>query len=673
MTMNLRWSSGLGVVWIVVVLLGILGPWLHSVLSEWPVVAVVVKEGEASSLDSLFLEYDQHSYNIVDIQAPAQTGRLLPLLAWIVTRMPILSPLLTRSLLNQNGIHHIRHVAATYHFLPPTHFPVHKASQREVQQAQGWHDKYGAAILHHGLAAGAVAATATSLNDNNNSTTTTSKSLFRSDTVSSPYRSIMDYHRLYRSGRASPTQVMNRWIEEGAYHQLEHLKIFACLRPELIRQQAKDSSERWKAGRPLSIWDGVPVAIKDMSPIQGLRICHGSSECQEAFEDDLPAARLRSAGAILVGTTVMTEGGVTPLGYAVFFDGPYNAFDTRYYAGGSSGGSAVAVASGLVPVSVGWDGGGSVRIPASMSGVLGLATTFGRIPYRYNVASTNVKAGPLTATMEDLALSYLLLSPPAEENDFHTQLFGSAYLPQPHLQDLFEERREDDKTLQGIRLGVFWEHFQHTDSEVYEKCLQVVNYLKEQHGAEIVNFTIPYLRDIHLSHGIKILSEFGIAWESAFYNESYKLEANTEITVMLGRTLRAGEVLAAEKLRTLAIRYLRQHIFGTLNITAIVSPMLGDKVPRMPSNIKGYGESNTPLVYKLMRFVPLANFVGLPSLSVPIGYEDASHLPIGFQIMGDAWSEPSLIRLGGIVDEFSNRRPPPPSNFFDVLEPWMTT
>ncbi|KAG7338018.1 amidase [Nitzschia inconspicua] len=319
-------------------------------------------------------------------------------------------------------------------------------------------------------------------------------------------------------------------------------------------------------------------------------------------------------------------------------------------------------------MAVGWDGGGSIRVPASMSGVEGLATTCGRIPFERGSTSTNNKAGPLAPTITDIALSYLLLSQPHPKS-FTTNLIGEAYLPLPYLTDL-STHDPANFNLEEVRLGVFWEHFQHTDPFVYEKSLNAVQFL-EGKGATIVNITIPYLREIHLSHGLKIVSEFGNLWESPFYNTTYQLEANTEITVMLGRTLTADEILSAEKIRHFAIQYVRKNLFEGLQLDAIVSPMLGDKVPKLPRGYRGYGESNTALVYKIMRFVPLANFLGLPSLTVPIGYEEDTGLPIGFQLLGDAWSEPTLIRLGSVVEQLQKRKTPPAENFFDVLKPWL--
>jgi Asp-tRNA(Asn)/Glu-tRNA(Gln) amidotransferase A subunit family amidase len=140
-----------------------------------------------------------------------------------------------------------------------------------------------------------------------------------------------------------------------------------------VASQAAASTARFAAGAPLSVLDGVPVAFKDMVDVAGAPICNGqardSGNCVVSETDD-PAvvARFREMGAIVFGITVMPEGGVTPLGYSAHWQGPVNAFSSQHYSGGSSSGSGVAVAANLVPLAIGYDGGGSVRIPASASG-----------------------------------------------------------------------------------------------------------------------------------------------------------------------------------------------------------------------------------------------------------------------------------------------------------------
>eukprot|EP00751_Fragilariopsis_kerguelensis_P022516 CAMPEP_0170895818 /NCGR_PEP_ID=MMETSP0734-20130129/44313_1 /TAXON_ID=186038 /ORGANISM="Fragilariopsis kerguelensis, Strain L26-C5" /LENGTH=655 /DNA_ID=CAMNT_0011287717 /DNA_START=260 /DNA_END=2222 /DNA_ORIENTATION=- len=612
--------------------------------------------------DSQEFEFD---YNIVDVTAPSGTGLKLTFISWLYTKS-FLSPLLLRYILDKNGQLRIRQLAGCKPYiqaLPPTHYPVHQASRDQMQMAQHWNSQhYNDHLL---LSSDNDENNNDAANGDDDDVVSATEVKSHSSDSNSNYRSIADYYQLYHSKKATSISL----------------------------EQAKLSDARWKSGQQLSIFDGVPIALKDQSPVAGLSICDGSSECLETNFDDIPAEYLQAAGAIVVGLTIMTEGGVTPLGYNAHarHNGPYNPHHTDYYCGGSSGGSAVAVAAGVTPMSVGWDGGGSIRIPAAMSGVIGLAPTFGRIPFERSNTATNIKAGPLASCMEDIALSYLLLGQVYITNAqtvtpqtstggqrrrkkvFYNDLFGEAYLPPPHLIgvnniiDSIASLKSSQATvsasssqvtpttvpvLKGIRLGIFWDHFQHTDPLIYQHCLDVVEFLQSPSiGATIVNITIPFLREIQMSHGIKIMSEFGLSWETKFYNTSYHIEANTDITIKLGRTVTADEILAAEKMRTFTIRYVRDLLFERLQLAAILSPVMGDRTPKTPP------------------YVTMANFVGLPALSIPIGYynpDDASEnenendlkenntstlLPIGFQMMGDAWNEHKLIQLGYIIEQ----------------------
>jgi Asp-tRNA(Asn)/Glu-tRNA(Gln) amidotransferase A subunit family amidase len=453
-----------------------------------------------------------------------------------------------------------------------------------------------------------------------------------------------------------------------------------------VLKQARASEERWNLGAPLSVLDGVPIAVKDMVHVTNHKLCYGSQSCIPASdnnEEDAMVANFRDLGAIILGVTVSTEGGVTPLGYSLWWDGPFNPFDVNYYPGGSSSGSGVAVAAGLAPIALGFDGGGSIRAPASMSGVIGLATTYGRIPTATALEITVVKAGPLTATVADAALAHVVM---AKENvrESSTHFFSKLYdggirgVPPAHLDKYLKpssgESTGANNDIKGMRMGIFWDHFTHSDPEVVDACLETVRYLESQ-GAILVNITIPHLREIHLSHGLKILSEIAVAWESVFDDKTgtlLPLEANTEITIVMGKQLTATEVLAAEKIRTFAMQYLQRDIFRDMQIDAIVSPTLGSKVPKPARGYRSTGESNTPLVYKVMRFMPLANFLGLPAMSIPVGYEKDTGLPIGFQLLGDAWMEHKLLRIAAVIEsQFVKRRTPPKENYYDALAEWL--
>src|SRR5262249_13970901 len=171
-------------------------------------------------------------------------------------------------------------------------------------------------------------------------------------------------------------------------------------------EEAAASTERWRSGNPRGPLDGVPCAVKEEAAVRGLPRCSGTAYVERSAreEDATFVARLRDAGAIVLGTTHMTEHGMTPLGANAMRTMPRNPHATDCVAGGSSTGSGVAVATGLVPFAIGCDGGGSIRTPAALNGVFGIKPTWGRVSREGDSASGSVAhVGPLASSTVDLA------------------------------------------------------------------------------------------------------------------------------------------------------------------------------------------------------------------------------------------------------------------------------
>ena len=400
-------------------------------------------------------------------------------------------------------------------------------------------------------------------------------------------------------------------------------KIFVTIDAESVLREARASDARYDNGEVLGVWDGVPIAIKDMIAVKGLPMSDGTKApdpcppgwdaqpgCSISTVDDVLVARFRSLGAIILGTTVMTEFGTTPLGWSAHFQGPRNAYNEGFYPGGSSSGSAVAVAAGLVPVAVGFDGGGSIRIPAALSGVVGLAASYGRIATDDHQGSTMIKCGPLAGSVRDAAHAYLAMGEPVEKHAFSLD-HGEQGLPPAHVEGF-----EDVDDLKGLRLGIFKDHFNDGDPEIVEAVKKVIDDLTNR-GAEVVEIEIPHLRSLSLAHGIYIASEFALGQEWKYQN-GWNLEPNTRITLGIGKTVTATEALSANKLRGWAREYLRD-LFEKHHLTSIVSPTTGSVAPKLEADAEAYGESNTAGIMKLMTHIFMANFLGLPSLSVPVG------------------------------------------------------
>jgi aspartyl-tRNA(Asn)/glutamyl-tRNA(Gln) amidotransferase subunit A len=211
----------------------------------------------------------------------------------------------------------------------------------------------------------------------------------------------------YRERRLSPVEVTEAALARIGERDGE-LRAFCLVDGERALAQARAAHDRWTGGAPAGLLDGVPVAVKDILLTRGWPTLRGSRTVDPAgpWEDDAPTvAALRRHGAVLAGKTTTPE-----FGWKGVTDSPLtgvtrNPWDPERTPGGSSGGSAAALAAGMVPLALGTDGGGSIRIPCGFCGVPGIKPTFGRVPaYPSSPFGAVAHIGPMARTVEDLAL-----------------------------------------------------------------------------------------------------------------------------------------------------------------------------------------------------------------------------------------------------------------------------
>jgi hypothetical protein len=270
---------------------------------------------------------------------------LLTLFAYIGTKTN-LGPAIRKAILKENRFIRLRNLAAQIN-LPPLHYPIRRLShdQRTKVEKNDCQENDELCI----------------------SNAIESFQRRKTEKVSPSLPGVLDYHEAYVSGKTTPIKAMERVILAVEIWQRSNYNIFSSFSAEEVRQQAKCSAIRYGNGKPLSVFDGVPIALKDMVKIANRTYYNGKRPTLTATnadeEEDAVVKNFRRLGAIILGLTIMTEGGVTPLGYNSHFQGPVRVLGAPRYTGGSSGGSAVAVASGLTPTAIGCDNGGYIHIP----------------------------------------------------------------------------------------------------------------------------------------------------------------------------------------------------------------------------------------------------------------------------------------------------------------------
>ncbi|MBI2753094.1 MAG: amidase [Betaproteobacteria bacterium] len=227
--------------------------------------------------------------------------------------------------------------------------------------------------------------------------------------------------QLYRTRKASPVEATRAVLDRiGKLNPV--LNCFCLVDEKAALARAKESEARWRKSEPKGLLDGVPASIKDLLLTKGWPTRRGSKTVNPAgpWNDDAPCvARLREHGAVLVGKTTTPE-----FGWKGVTDNPLtgitrNPWNPKMTPGGSSGGSTAAVAAGMGPLTVGTDGGGSIRIPCAFTGLFGLKPTFGRVPaWPLSPFGTVAHVGPITRTVTDAALMMNVLGLP-DARDWH--------------------------------------------------------------------------------------------------------------------------------------------------------------------------------------------------------------------------------------------------------------
>ncbi|ELA08982.1 aspartyl/glutamyl-tRNA amidotransferase subunit A [Moraxella macacae 0408225] len=462
----------------------------------------------------------------------------------------------------------------------------------------------------------------------------------------------------------SSTELTQYFLQRIDKHD-KQLNSFITVTPELALAQAKQADERLKSGNahPLT---GIPIAHKDIFNTQGILTTCGSKMLANyvAPYDATIVTKCNNAGLVTLGKTSMDEFAMGSDNESSYFGAVHNPWALDYVPGGSSGGSAAAVAGGLAPLATGSDTGGSIRQPASFCGLTGIKPTYGRVS-RFGMiayASSFDQAGSFGKSAQDCA--YLLeimsgfdakdstcvnKSVPTWTADLANKSLASKDLTSKGL---------ENKPLQGLRIGVPSEYF---GAGLQDDVKTVINQSLQQYeqlGATLV--------DVHLTNPeITLAAYYLLAPAEASSNLSrydgvrfgYRCENPTDLTDLYTRSRSEGfgaEVqrrilmgtyalsagycdayyVKAQKVRRLILNDFN-HAFDACDVIA---------TPTAPTPAYKIGASLTPSeIYMGDVYTIGVNLAGLPALSHPVGFVNG--LPVGLQLIGKHWTESELFHL----------------------------
>jgi aspartyl-tRNA(Asn)/glutamyl-tRNA(Gln) amidotransferase subunit A len=415
------------------------------------------------------------------------------------------------------------------------------------------------------------------------------------------------------------------------------LNAFITVTADAARARARQLDEELARGLDRGPLHGIPIAHKDLVRTKGV-LTTGGSKILAGYvpqRDAAIASKLDQAGAVLVGKTGLHE-----LAYGVTSNNPHfgpvhNPWDLERIPGGSSGGSAAAVAAGIVPLATGTDTGGSIRIPASFCGVVGLKPTFGRVNARgvLPLSASMDHVGPITRTVRDAAIALQAMV------DDQTN-----YVP------------PEGAEIRGIRIGLPRNfYFDRIDVEV-SLAVRTAVQTAAAIGARVIEIDVPDMAALNAAARTIQLPEALAVWK-AYLGRREDFGADVLALLEQGREVAAVDYLEAQRQRRRTGRDFARLWSQVDCIFTPATPMAAPKIGQQEVRVGGATEEVRTAATRLTRGM---NALGLPALSMRCGFTK-SGLPIGLQIIAAARAEDTLLRVAAAIEDaldISTRQPP---------------
>jgi aspartyl-tRNA(Asn)/glutamyl-tRNA(Gln) amidotransferase subunit A len=445
------------------------------------------------------------------------------------------------------------------------------------------------------------------------------------------------------AGKRTAVEVVETTLRRIAERD-KTLNAFTAVTRERALAKARAIDAARASGRPLGLLAGVPFAVKNLFDVAGFPTLAGSKINRDrppAADDATLIARLEAAGAILVGALNMGEYAYDFTGENVHDGASRNPHNTAHMTGGSSGGSGGAVAGGLVPIALGSDTNGSIRVPASFCGLFGLKPTYGRLsrgrtfPF---VASLD-HLGPLARTTGDLALAYDAMQGHDPEDPVCTER-----PPEPALPTIGQGAG-------GLRIAVAGGYFKRGASP---EALAAVARVAEALGATR-EIEIPEAARARAAAFVITTSEGAALHLDRLRTRARDFEPAIRDRLISGAMVPGSLVVRAQKFR----RWYREQVLRLFeSVDAILAPATPMTAPRIGQQTMLLDGQEVPLRPNIGIFTQPISFIGLPVVAVPVPLDP---LPIGVQIIAAPWREDIALRVAHTLERAGAATAPRPA------------
>lgn len=466
------------------------------------------------------------------------------------------------------------------------------------------------------------------------------------------FYSAADYHELYKTGKLTPLQVAEALlplIARGQDPPAKYELSWAVTQKEIVLKAAKASTERYAKGQALSVLDGVPFGVKDDLYVEGYIAHMGLAPTEHhpffkpAKETIWPVKQLENAGAVMIGTLAMHELGSDVSGCNPRWGTPVNWNNKSYYPGASSSGAGSALSAGLVPIAIGTDAGGSVRVPSAFCGQYGLKPTLHRV---YTMKSSICVIGPLASNVSDLIIAYRLMS--ASNPDDATQsAFAPSIPPSPTAKKY---------------IGVCNEWSDCAAPDVLDATNKAITYLTNKLDYELVEIDLPYLQESQAAHSAWALVE-AVDQQQTRAPKGHSSDSLSMVnhankcTQAMGAVTSGVDMVKIGQLRELLMEHLA-FLFQKYPGLLILTPTVPDAGWKIHPGDQAYGFIDGPRTFRTMMYIWLANATGCPAITSPVGYAEPEagegRLPIGLMATGEWGAEEQLLSFAKDAETYLN-------------------